>query len=101
MSQQVVTRFKAESVRAPKHEGRLRAFGCLVPGCCQEPIHLHHALTKGAHGDNPANLVPLCFWHHRAFHDKGRHTFKRLFGIDVEVSAGWLAFHSRCLGLLR
>lgn len=98
---EVVSRLKVPVVRAPKHEARLRAFGCLVPGCWCTTIHLHHALTKGAHGDNPANLVPLCFWHHRAFHDKGRHTFKRLFGIDVEVSAAWLAFHSRLLGILQ
>lgn len=101
MNVDVVTRFKAVPVSAPKHEARLRAFGCLVPGCLQKTIHLHHALTKGAHGDLPQNLVPLCFLHHRAFHDKGRHTFKRLYGIDLEVAAAWLAFHSRMLGILK
>ena len=96
----VVTRFKAEIVPAPLHEQYLRDWGCCMPGCHLTPIHLHHARTKGAHGDRPENLVPLCWHHHRLFHDKGRLTFKRLTGIDLEACAAWFAFLSRCQGRL-
>lgn len=97
---EVVTRFKGKIVPAPLHEEWLREHGCIVPGCRCEPIHLHHAKTKGAHGNRPENLVGLCFYHHHEVHLRGRHTFARMFGVDLLVCAGWLAFLSRCEGRL-
>lgn len=45
---------------------------CCAPGCsAYGPLHAHHIVFR-AHGgsDEPANLVTLCDFHHRALHDR-------------------------------
>lgn len=99
---EVVTRFKAEVVAAPKHEARLRALGCLVRGCRREPIHLHHVRRNSGIGMKPGPdaLVNLCWQHHGEGHQIGWRTWERRQGLDLWAIAAWYAFTSRCLGLL-
>jgi len=101
MSQDVTTRFKAESVSAPLHVERVRLLGCCVPGCRRTPIHAHHARTKGAHGDLPEMLSNVCWWHHAEWHNSGRFTWQARHGIDLEALAAHHAEVSRGLGILR
>jgi hypothetical protein len=45
---------------------------CRAPGCsAYGPLHAHHIVFR-AHGgsDDPANLVTLCDFHHKALHDR-------------------------------
>lgn len=57
-----------------KH-ARLR---CPVMDCQEPPGKPHHIVSKGAGGtDDELNLLPLCFFHHREYHDKGWQTFCR------------------------
>lgn len=104
MGVEVVPRFKAVVVSAPKHEDRLRGCGCLVPGCRREPIHLHHERrgTGGGMGRKPGPqwLLPLCWEHHAEGHQIGWRTWERRYGLNLYVCACWLAFHSRALGIL-
>lgn len=100
---EVTPRFKVEVFPAPRHEARLRTMGCLVRGCRREPIHLHHAKSRGA-GGRPEDLVPLCWWHHvgpGGGHTMGWKTWERRNGLDLAACAAWFAFHSRALGILR
>lgn len=100
---EVVTRFKAEAVSAPKHEDRVRALGCCVPGCRRTPVHSHHAKTKGAHGNRPENLVGLCWYHHvgpKGVHPMGRITWQRVHGVDLIAVSADNAAVSRAMGIL-
>lgn len=102
---EVVSRLKAEKVAAaPLHEARLRDCGCLVRGCRREPIHLHHERrsTGGGMGMKPGPewQIPLCWHHHAEGHQIGWRTWERRYDLDLRAIAMWLAFQSRCLGLL-
>lgn len=100
MSEEVTTRFKAEIVPAPEHVAWIGSLPCCIPACRSTPIHRHHALTKGAHGDLPEHLVPLCWRHHARVHSEGRLTFQRRCGVDLVAIAERLAAFSRAAGRL-
>lgn len=54
--------------------------------------HPHHLQSRGAGGDDvAANCIPVCFTHHREFHDKGiSHMNQKYPSIAAWLSiAGW------------
>lgn len=97
---EVVTRFKVLPIRCPAHLALVRSWGCCVPFCTRCPIHAHHVTTVGAGGGDDAT-VGLCWWHHAQWHRLGRRTWADLHGLDLVAIAGWNAFHSRYLGVLK
>lgn len=102
---EVETNFKTPRVRSPKHLAWVRGHRCIVPGCRDRRIVAHHVRVGGTGGtallppDSAA--IPMCHFHHMAGHDRGWRTFERARGLDLTVCAAWLAFHSRCLGILK
>jgi len=73
----------------------LRELGCLVPGCVNAGIELHHVRTAATAGVGlkppDSSLVPLCSAHHRDLHRIGWVTFQRLHGINLASEAALLA----------
>lgn len=103
MNVEVVTRFKQQRVRNPAHLAWVRTKRCCVSGCWREPIHAHHDRHGAGAGVKPDDFqcVPLCWYHHEQGHRIGWRTWEQLHGLDLSVIAAWLAFQSRCLGILR
>lgn len=99
---EVNTLFKTPRVRSPRHLARLRALPCCVSGCWREPIHAHHDRHGAGTGVKPddTQAVNLCWWHHEQGHRIGWKSFEGLHQLDLGVIAAWMAFHSRCMGLL-
>lgn len=76
---EIITRFKADRVRAPRHLARLRTLPCCIPGCKGKPTIAHH-LTCGpepkARGLKASDrfAVNLCEpIHHSAQSNRGIH----------------------------
>jgi hypothetical protein len=72
------------------HAERVRSLPCLVPGCREVPVHAAHVRSRAA-GGSAADLVPLCWRHHREQHDRGVRTFERIYGVDLAAIAAELA----------
>lgn len=61
---------KAPRIQDPELLATFRTFPCLA--CGTQPSEAHHITTRGAGGgDVPENLMPLCTYHHREWHDQG------------------------------
>lgn len=52
-----------------------------------------HVRTRGAGGQDHANLIPLCRKHHQIRHDVGVKSFAAGYGIDLKALA--LEYHQR------
>jgi hypothetical protein len=53
----------------PAYLGKVRALPCFVAsGLCWGRIHAHHAVHL-SQGGKDADAVPLCAYHHRAWHE--------------------------------
>lgn len=85
-------------------------YGCIVPGCCREPI-IHHFIPRKKGGrDGIKNMIAICKFHEEPLHDAGvrymlmrgleeaglpleladankreRRRMRRHFGIDVPI----------------
>ena len=72
----------------------IRSHGCVVEGCGERTIHVHHVRSRGAGGIDEGNLVPLCVNHHvagpKAIHTIGRKTWEAYHGIDLAAAAAEL-----------
>ncbi len=59
---------------------------CIV--CGRTPVEIHHVFTRGALGkraDVPENMVHLCTRHHMGWHELGRETGARVYGLEDVV----------------
>lgn len=69
----------------------IRSLNCLVAEDwgheCIGKIHAHHVRSRGAGGGDEANVVPLCFYHHRRVHDMGRLTFQKHYVTNFKLMA--------------
>lgn len=99
---EVVPRFKVARVRSPKHMAWVRSQGCCVPGCRSEPVHAHHVRTGAGTGMKPDDFwcIGACYRHHDQIHTIGQSSFEHHYRLNLRAIAMWLAFHSRCLGVL-
>lgn len=65
---------------------------CLIKGCKNPNIDMHHVKTRGSGGsDDENNLMPLCRWHHTEVHQIGMHKFSKKYE-DVNnflIANGW------------
>lgn len=88
-------KYKADLGR--KHMVWIRSQPCLVHGlaCSHMAIHAHHVRqnTGGGTGLKPSDFwcVPLCVAVHNEFHQIGRETWERKYGIDLRAEAVRLA----------
>lgn len=57
-----------------------RELPCLI--CGRGPCDPHHVRSRGA-GGRDEHTVPLCEEHHHEFHDIGRHSFDKRYGVDL------------------
>ena len=73
----------------------LRELGCLVPGCVNGGVELHHVRTAATAGMGlkppDVSLVPLCWAHHREIHHFGVVRFQKRHGINLASEAAILA----------
>jgi len=56
---------------------------CHKPG----PSDPHHVKSRGAGGNDEANLIPLCRVHHTEIHQIGKKTFADKWHLDLEDKA--------------
>lgn len=56
---------------------------------CPPPSDPHH--VRGRKLNDVGSVVPCCRKHHREFHDRGRATVERLWGMDLMVEAARIA----------
>jgi len=72
-----------DTVKSRGHDQWIRGFPCAVQNSdCWEKIDAHHVLTRGA-GNGDDKLVPLCRFHHAQWHDMGRETFDKRYGVNL------------------
>lgn len=57
-----------------KYWHQIKEFGCIIKGC-DNPPHIHHALTGAGGRKNHRKVLPLCHYHHQG--DEGLHTLSR------------------------
>lgn len=105
---EVTPRFKVPRVECRAHLDWVASLPCIVPGCREwrrvgcVPHHVRWGATSGTGLKPPDSAaVSLCHFHHMAGHDRGWRTFERAHGLDLVAIAAWLAFYSRCLGILK
>ena len=84
-ARKVSRRFAAR--RNPEYLAWIRSLPCLV--CGSRPSDPHH--VRGRKLDDVGSVVPLCNPCHRLFHDKGRLTVERLWGLDLMGEAARIA----------
>jgi hypothetical protein len=80
--------------RDPVYREWIRMWACLLRGC--DPAHqcplgifgaeCAHVKSRGAGGDDFANCVPLCAFHHAQQHRLGIKTFERRHGFTVSLA---------------
>jgi hypothetical protein len=74
-----------------RHLAWLRTLPCVVSGCSNPRIEAHHIRTaaNSGMGMKPDNrfAVPCCFEHHREYHNHGRKTFERKYGLELLAEA--------------
>jgi hypothetical protein len=87
-------RFQAR--RDPKYAAWIRGqFCCISVGYHWMPsfttwggtIQAAHVRSRGAAGDDRANLVPLCGDHHAEQHRVGTRSFEKKYGVNLKEEA--------------
>lgn len=111
---EIRTFFKTPRVRSRRHLDWIATLPCVIPGCTRyrETVVPHH-LTCGPEPKarslkaSDHFTLPLCHRHHGpgfpgSLHDRGdERAWWRERDLDPIVMTAWLAFHSRCLGILK
>lgn len=65
---------------------------CLLANAsCWGTVAGHHVRSVGAGGEDYANEIPLCTFHHGVIEAKGRLTFEARYGLDLEAVARGMA----------
>lgn len=65
---------------------------CVVKTCKRLPPHEPaHVRSRGAGGQDFANVVSMCTPHHREQHDSGIQSFQARYGLDLEAEANAIA----------
>jgi len=77
-------------VYGPYHKS-MASLPCAVLkiGECYGDVAGHHLKSVGAGGKDEANVVPLCWWHHREVHTTGPDAFEWRHGISLEAEAAY------------
>jgi hypothetical protein len=74
-----------------RHLAWLRTLPCVVSGCPNPRIEAHHVRTAANSGmgmkPDDQYAVPCCVAHHREYHNHGRKTFERKYGLDLLAEA--------------
>ncbi len=71
-----------------------RLLECVVPSCrvgWPRKLEAAHVRSRGAGGLDRANVVGLCWCHHREQHQIGWPAFEKRYGLDALVAAGLIA----------
>ena len=69
---------------------RCKSMDCCVCGR-RAPSVPCHVRSRGAHGHDRANVVPMCWWCHDEQHRTGIKTFQRKREVDLEQVARTIA----------
>lgn len=71
-----------------RHIDWVRNQPCCVPECGRWPSEAHHVRTAANSGvglkPDDSFTVPLCRYHHDAYHRLGRSTFERECHVDLD-----------------
>lgn len=78
--------------RDPQYAAWIRAQPCLLAGrsdwfCCVGRIEAAHVKSRGAGGDDHANILSLCWGHHIQQHTIGSRSFEKRWGVDLKAEA--------------
>ena len=92
-------RFKGPEYEDPEYLKKIEGLSCTIAtlgpratgGGCKGDVVAHHVPTKGAGGKDKGGTIPLCFLHHREWHDKGRTSFQLKYNLDAPTEAKLLA----------
>lgn len=80
--------FNRGPARDPKYLAWVRTLPCLVSDCRRGPIEVNHIGRRGmSQRSSDYETVPLCRFHHRQFHDKGRKWFEEHHGVELRAMA--------------